>query len=114
MFTKSKIQIIRENCEIASNYNDSLNALMEKYNIEDSIFIYKNSQLFEVTKGYFEKINEFDTLKEAISACGYQYSNIGVRVLENKKFEIGYIKKNLSECNQESNIFDIDCLTYIR
>lgn len=114
MQTKSTIQLIKESCEKYSAYNDSLNDLMNRYMIEDSVFVFKNNQIFEVTKCYFEKINSFNSLTEALSACKYNFEQIGVRIVENKTFEIGYIRKTLSECHKNSSILDIDVLNDVK
>ena len=41
MQTKSKIQLIRESLAMASDYREGLENLMNKYTIEDSVFVYK-------------------------------------------------------------------------
>lgn len=112
MLTKSKIQLIKEGIEIRNNYKDGLSNLMEKYTIEDSIFVYRNG-LFEVTSGYFEEINQFDTLNEAISSCE-DISKVGIRILNNDKFVTGYVKQFLSECSQDAKILDIETLFEVR
>lgn len=114
MQTKSTIQLIKESCEKYSAYNDSLNDLMNRYMIEDSIFVFKNNQIFEVTKGYFEKINSFNSLTEALSACKYNFEHIGIRIVENKTFEIGHIRKTISECSEGSSVLDIDLLNDVK
>ena len=42
MYTKSIIQQTAENLKLKDNFRMALENLMEKYNIEDSVFIYKN------------------------------------------------------------------------
>ena len=113
MHIKSKIQTIREQFEIASNFRDSLVSLMEKYNIEDSIFVYRG-QAYEVTKGYFESIKEYDNLADAVRECMADMDNIGVRIVNNKKFTAGYIRKTISECAPNTNIMDINTLIVVR
>lgn len=113
MYTKSKIQMIKENQEYISNFIESLNNIMNKYLIEDSIFSFNGNQLFEVTKGYFETIKEYSTLKEALYSCD-NFNNLGIRIVNNDKFMVGYIRRTISECNEGSNVFDIDRLVDIR
>ena len=113
MQTKSNIQLIREACELANNYKDGLNNLMEKYNIEDSIFVYKNSQVFEVTKGYFESVKEYDNLADAVRECWGQFDTMGIRIQNNSIFEVGRIRKFVNECTTGSKILSIDNLQLI-
>jgi len=114
MFTKSRIQMIKEGFEIANSYRNSLQELMEKYIIEDSIFVYKNGQVFEATKGYFEVVNEYDNLADAIRECVQDMNNMGIRIVNNTSFTVGYIRKTISECSNESSIMDINNLFEIR
>ena len=113
MYTKSKIQMIKENQEYVSNFIESLNNIMNKYLIEDSVFSFNGVQLFEVTKGYFETIKEYTTLKEALYSCN-NFNNIGIRITNNSKFTVGYIRNTISECKEDSNILDIDKMSEIR
>lgn len=113
MYTKSKIQMIRESIEIANDYKDSLISLMDKYNIEDGIFIYKNHQTFEVTRGYFVENNEYNNIKDAIIACSGDFEHNGIRIINNQRFIVGNIKMMLSECSKDTKIFDIHQLNFI-
>ena len=110
MLTKSKIQSIKEELEIANQYRESLNNLMDKYLIEDNIFIYKNSQLFESTSGYFIEKYIFDNLSDAVNACLADFDQSGIRIINNEKFIVGNIKNLISECNRDEKIFDIQQL----
>lgn len=40
--------------------------------------------------------------------------NNGIRILNNKEYIVGDVKKNLSECIGSQNIFDINALTNVR
>lgn len=111
MFTKSKIQQITEALEYKNSFKEGLNQLMEKYNIEDSIFVFMNGQAKEVTKGYFTIQGEYDSLKEAISNCDL-ISN-GIRIMENNKFQVGYICGLLSACPKDGKILDISNIEYV-
>ena len=104
--------MIKEEFTKASKFEDELNILMEKYLIEDSIFVYHNS-LKEVTSGYFECLNECASLTEAIKDCFGHYDTMGVRVMNNKQFMVGKICKTITECNTDNKIFDIDGLMNI-
>ena len=106
MLTRSKIQLIKEGIELANSFKDNLNDIMDKYLIEDNIFVYRDNKVFEVTSGYFEVLKEFDNLNEAISFCNL--NNSGVRIIDNSRFIIGKIHKVISECNRDNQILDIE------
>ena len=106
MFTKSKIQQILESREHINNFSESLSYIMEKYNIEDSIFIYSNGSAKEVTKGYFEVIGEYNSIKESMKDI--DLNTMGIRIINNDKFQLGNVKKLISECDREKTIMDIN------
>lgn len=108
MWTKSKIQIIKENLNYKDNFRNAIDSLMEKYTIEDSIFTYKN-ELFEVTRGYFDHVNNYNSLNEAINNIG---DGMVIRVINNQEFEIGYLRTYLNECKSDK-ILDINNATLI-
>lgn len=114
MQTKSNIQLIREACELANNYRDGLVNLMEKYTIEDSIFVYRNGQVFEATKGYFEIVKEYDNIADAIRECWGNFGAMGIRIINNTKFEVGILRNMLSECSKEKKVLCIDNLETVR
>lgn len=105
MFTKSKIQQITESIQLRNEFKEGLENIMEKYNIQDSIFVSINHQTCEVTKGYFAISKEFDNLKDAINECNL--NNEGIRVINNEKFQVGTISNLLSACPKDSKILDI-------
>jgi hypothetical protein len=114
MWTKSKIQLIQERYTLLNNYKEGLENLLEKYNIEDNIFTFKNGQIFEASKGYFVKKGEYKSLTEALNNCNYSFDNVGIRIINNDIFELGEIKYNLSECNvSENKVYDINKVNYI-
>jgi hypothetical protein len=114
MWTKSKIQMINEMISLQNNYKEGLENLMEKYTIEDNIFLFKNGQIMEATKGYFVKKGEYSTLKEALENCNYSFDKVGIRIINNTTFEVGDIKSKLSECNiSENQVFDINNVNYL-
>ena len=108
MWTRSKIQMIKENLNYKDNFRNAINSLMEKYTIEDSIFAYKN-ELFEVTRGYFDHVNNYNSLNEAINNIG---DGMVIRVKNNQEFEIGYLRTYLNECKSD-RILDINNATLI-
>ena len=113
MLTKSKIQLIQESLNIANDFKAGLENLMEKYTIEDSIFMYKNG-VFEATNGYFITKSEHNDLWNAIKECGNEYNKFGIRIINNEKFIVGEVKRFLVECDMNSTIFDINSLTDIK
>ena len=84
---------------------------MEKYNIEDSVFVLKNGFLHEVVEGYFVTEADFTNLTEAVSAC--DINTMGVRVIGNN-FQTGKIHNKLSECADDKKVFDLKRLEDIR
>lgn len=113
MQTKSKIQLIREALAMASDYREGLENLMNKYTIEDSVFVY-NGMVHEATQGYFVVKSTHENIMEAIRNCNGDFINNGIRIINNKEFVVGEIKRNLVDCNKESKIFDINRLTDVR
>lgn len=114
MQTKSTIQLIRESFAVANEYKVSLENLMEKYNIEDSVFTYNGKQTFEVTSGYFAEVKEYDNLADAIRECMYATQPMGIRIQNNKTFTAGYITNTLAACPKDVAVMDINTLTSVR
>lgn len=98
MLTKSKIQLIREGLETLNDFRIGLENLMEKYNIQDSIFGYSNNGVYEVSNGYFEILQEYDNLKDAVKECYNSLDKKAIRIIDNNKFEVGEIHMLRSEC----------------
>ena len=102
---KSSIQLKLESLAIKESFKNKLNDLMEKYNIEDSVFQFYNGALLEATKGYFEVISEHDTFNDVMD----NWQGHSVRIINNKKFQLGVVRNTISECQIETQIYDIDC-----
>lgn len=111
MQTKSNIQLIQEALKIKENFKSSIDNLMSKYLVEDSVFAHRNGNLYECTKGYFEVDTEFDNLDEAIKCWNPM---LCLRVVGNQKFQIGEVKKFLTECKEDKQVFDINSLVDVR
>lgn len=109
MYTKSKIQLINEALMLKSNFKEGLENIMEKYQIEDSIFAFDN-KVKEVTNGYFSIDNEYANLHEAVSNCNIFMQ--GIRIINNEKYQVGSIFNMLSECPSGKQILDINSLEY--
>ena len=111
MYTKSLIQQTVENLKAKDNFRAAIECLMEKYNIEDSVFVLKNGFLHEVVEGYFAVENDFNDLNEAVSAC--DINTMGVRVMGNL-FQTGKIHNTLTECKDDQKVFDLKRLEDVR
>lgn len=111
MYTKSIIQQRVESLRAKDNFRVAIEQLMEKYNVEDSVFVMNNGYLQEVVEGYFVVEQEFDVLAEAVSAC--DMSVMGIRVMGNK-YQTGSIHNRISECADDKKVFDLSRLEDIR
>lgn len=111
MYTKSIIQQRLEAIQAKDNFRVAIEQLMEKYNIEDSVFVMRNGYLQEVIEGYFAVEQEFDVLTEAVSAC--DMGVMGIRVMGDK-FQTGSIHNRISECAENKKVFDLSRLEDIR
>lgn len=110
MYTKSIIQQTVEMFEAKNSFKTAIESLMEKYNIEDSVFIFNKGMMHEVVNGYFVVENEYNNISEAISNCNI--STMGVRIMGNK-FQIGTIHNKIAECESNKPIFDLTRLEEI-
>jgi hypothetical protein len=111
MYTKSIIQQTAEAIRAKDNFKAAISQIMEKYNIEDSVFVMKNGFLHEIVEGYFAIENDFNNLDEAVSAC--DINTMGIRVIGNK-FQTGKIRSSLCECANDKKVFDLKRLEDIR
>ena len=84
---------------------------MEKYNIEDSVFVFKNGNMREVVEGYFATDANYSTLSEAISDCDPR--TMAIRVMGDK-FQVGTIHNRISECEENKTVFDLQRLENVR
>lgn len=107
---RSKIQQINENIaiknQIKSSMQEGMNNLMDKYNIIDSVFGLGVNGIFEHTNGYFEVTSEYESFEDVMNVWE---SNQSIRVIDNNKFQLGYVRDHILECGEESQIFDIRC-----
>lgn len=110
MYTKSKIQQIRESINRKNEFYDIMNYYTEKYIVEDSIFINTKKGVMEVVKGYFAVNNEYDNLNEAFNNIKEDQA---LRITGNNKFQIGSVFERLSECPENAEIYDIETLEQI-
>lgn len=111
MYTKSLIQQTVEAIRAKDNLKAGIEQLMEKYNIEDSVFVLKNGFLHEVVEGYFVTEGEFDVLAEAVSNC--DINSMGIRVI-GESFQTGKIHSTISECAKDKKVFDLKRLENVR
>lgn len=104
MNTKSKIQLISEEFELKNMFSESLQDMMEKYIIEDSVFVFNEGQLKEVVKGYFVIDKDVLNIREAVRSINM---NNGAVRIKNNKLQVGVVYKTLSECPRDKQIMDI-------
>lgn len=114
MYTKSVIQQKAEIINAKNDFKQSLEQLMEKYNIEDSVFVYAGNNIGtqEVVEGYFVIDAEYDNINEAMSEC--DINSMGIRIIENKNFQVGKIHNLISECEENKKVFDLKRLKDVR
>ena len=112
MYTKSIIQQQIELFNTKDKFRRGIESLMEKYTIEDSVFILNSNNLFEATDGYFSLVNEYDNLNEAISNC--DINTMGIRVMNDTKFQTGTLHNSITECKEGSSVFDLKRLENVR
>ena len=112
MYTKSIIQQTVETMRVKDNFRTAIEQLMEKYNIEDSVFVLKNGFMHEVVEGYFVTENEYTDLSKAMSNC--DINTMGIRVI-GESFQTGKIYSRLSECaDTNKKVFDLKRLEDVR
>lgn len=111
MFTKSIIQQTVEAFQVKNQFKSAIAQLMEKYNIEDSVFVFRNGSMQEVVDGYFATENNYDNLDEAISACNI--NTMGIRIMCTK-YQTGTIHNKISECAADKQVFDLKRLEDVR
>lgn len=111
MYTKSLIQQTIESIRAKDNLKAGIAQLMEKYNIEDSVFVLKNGFLHEAVEGYFVTEKEYDNLDVAVSEC--DINTMGIRVTGNS-FQTGKLYKSILECDTDKKVFDLKRLEDVR
>ena len=111
MYTKSIIQQTIEKLHEKDSFRIAIENLMEKYNIEDSVFVFKNGNMREVVEGYFTTEVDYTDLAEAISNCDTK--TMAIRVIGNN-FQVGTVHTNISECPENKKVFDLQSLENIR
>ena len=109
MQTKSNIQLIQEKIAQKQNFQDGLERLMESWNIKDNVFVLKNGKLTEASKGYFEIVSEYDKIEDAIRSVNPALQCI--RIMNNKKFQVGNIHNYIAECEDTSKVLDLDVMS---
>lgn len=100
MYTKSKIQVVRESIDAKNTFKAQLNDLMDDYMVTDNIFVCQNGKVSEVVEGYFVCNGEYENLNEAFDSIAD--NNVAIRVIRNSEFQVGQIFNLISECPQDS------------
>ena len=111
MQTKSNIQLIREGLAIRDSFKDNIKSFMDKYTIEDSFFgLSRNNNMYslkeshtmtEYTRGYFVFEHEYTDIDTAISNMTLDHT---LRIVDNKRFQIGKVYEKLSEAKGDKVI----------
>ena len=102
MQTKSNIQLVREGLAVREAFKDNIKNFMDKYTIEDSFFSsMKNATIKEHTRGYFVFEHEYTNIDEAVSNMTLEHA---LRIIDNKRFQIGKVYEKLSESKGEKVI----------
>ena len=94
MQTKSNIQLVREALAIRESFRKELQSFMDKWMIMDSYFEINSGAPKEHEKGYFVFEHEYNTFDEAISNMSLDQT---IRIIENKRFQIGKVYEKISE-----------------
>ena len=112
MYTKSLIQQHLERINLLESFKQSLNNMMDKYIIENSVFgITYKGESTEIVTGYFIVEKEFDNLNDCIKNIN---NNQYIQVKNNEKFIIGTIENNLFNCPYDKPVLDLETLKYVR
>lgn len=99
MQTKSNIQLMREALAVKETFKDNLEYLMDKWLIQDSFFVVEGrGETKEVVKGYFAVDHEYTSLDEAVRDMD---NNGVIRIVDNKRFQIGHVYEKLSDVKSE-------------
>ena len=111
MQTKSNIQLIREGLAVREAFKDNIKNFMEKYTIEDNYFgpsckvsttgIKETHSMTEYTHGYFVFEHEYTDIDTAVSNMSLNHV---IRIIDNKRFQVGKIYEKLSDAKGETVI----------
>jgi len=105
MFHKSLIQQQMEYNTIVENFKNNLASLMENYTIKGNVFGCPQGMPIEIEQGYFVVEVEHDNLQDAIREM--TSLNKCIRINE-EKFQVGTVKRYLSECALDKTVIDIE------
>ena len=111
MYTKSVIQQRIEELHEKDSFRIAIESLMEKYNIEDSVFVFRNGNMREVVEGYFVTDNDYNDIADAISNCDPR--SMAIRVI-GENFQVGKVFTKISECDENKKVFDLQRLENVR
>lgn len=111
MTTKSNIQIAIEQENIKNRFKHTLSNLVESYTVKGNVFAIDYRKIpVEVSNGYFVEEKEFDNLNDLIKEMQLTQA---VSINENK-FILGHIEQQLSNCDENAKVLDIEYLKYVR
>lgn len=107
MFTKSIIQQQVELIQERAKFAGDINSLLESYRIIDGVFGVRQCNTFELSKGYFVEVKEFNSIDEAIKEMDQRSQ--AVRIIENR-FILGDVYNNLNDIPSDKTVFSIEFL----
>ena len=111
MNTVSNIQLVIEQENVKSRFKQALSSLVESHTVQGNVFAidYRRNPV-EVSNGYFVEEKEFDNLNDLIKEMQL---NQAVSINEDK-FILGHVEQQLSNCDENAKVLDIEYLKYIR
>lgn len=106
MNNRSNIQLQLESIHAKGEFAKQLHNILEKYDVQDTVFgIHRG--LYELSSGYFVESKTYDDLDLAIREME---NGQAIRVVESAKFILGDVYQNISDCPEDSHIFNIEYL----
>ncbi len=112
---KSNIKEELDKIERAYSLQKYINDFLNEFDCDDIVFGFKDGNTQgELTEGYMEMIDTFDSLNEAIRYVDSPEMCLRYVCEDNEYcYYLGKYRKTLTECNQENVIFNIDKLEYV-
>ncbi len=112
MNTISNIQKFLQTIDIKERFKNSIYNIIESYSIQGNIFTMDcNGNVLEMISGYFVEEKEYDNLNECVKDMNINKQ--AIRIIEDK-FILGTLEQQLSLCDENKKVIDIQYLQYIR
>lgn len=107
MNNKSFIQVQLEFVQAKSEFENNIKSILEKYDVQDSVFSINNRGTYELSNGYMVESKRFDSLNDAVRFMGIGQA---LRIVENKEFIVGNVYDKLTDCPESDHIFNVEFL----